>query len=166
VVILLNEIHADPHPERGDANGDGTRHSDDDEFLEFVNVSGEVLDLSGWTIHDGVRSRHTFPSGTNLSPGCAVVVFGGGTPSGAFGGSVVQTTGSLGLNNKGDTVSLYDKEGKVRVIYTYGSEANHDQSLTRQPDIFGPFVKHGEVIVDVLFSPGVKADGTPFGSCP
>ncbi len=166
VVIILNEIHADPHPELGDANGDGIRHSDDDEFLEFVNVSGEVLDLSGWTIYDGVRRRHTFPSGTSLSEGCAVIIFGGGSPSGFFGGSLVQTTNSLGLNNRGDTVALYDREGNVRARYTYGSEANHDQSLTRCPDIFGPFVKHGEVVEDVLFSPGVKSDGTSFGSCP
>lgn len=166
MVILLNEIHADPHPEDGDANGDGTRHSDDDEFLEFVNISGGVLDISGWTVHDETRRRHTFSPGTHLSDGCAVVVFGGGSPSGAFGGSLVQTAGSLGLNNRGDTVILFDDEGRVRAYYAYGSEADHDQSLTRYPDLFGSFLRHGEVIEGVLFSPGVKVNGTPFGSCP
>jgi len=166
VLIVLNEIHADPHPQDGDANGDGTRHSDDDEFLEFVNVSGGALDLSGWAIHDGVGEKHRFPEGTALYEGCAVVVFGGGTPSGDFGGSLVQTTGTLGLNNGGDTIILYDGEGRERVFVSYGSEGGHDQSLTRQPELIGGFEKHSEVQEGVLFSPGVMVDGSAFGSCP
>jgi len=44
--ILLNEIHADPDLILGDANNDGQIHSDDDEFLEFVNFGENDLDLS------------------------------------------------------------------------------------------------------------------------
>lgn len=166
VVIVLNEIHADPHPEEGDANGDGVRSSDDDEFLEWVNVSGGTLDLSGWRIHDGQGQRFRFPAGTMLSDHCPVVVFGGGNPAGGFGGSLILTAGSLGLNNRGDSVTLFDDQGRARAYHTYGREGGDDQSLTRWPDLGGPFVKHGEVREGTLFSPGWTAGGAAFGSCP
>ena len=68
---------------------------------------------------------------------CSVVVFGGGTPTGTFGGSVVQTasSGALGLNNAGDTVTLLSPDMLTSIAYTYGSEGGNDQSLTRDPDI-------------------------------
>ncbi|MHC4093923.1 MAG: lamin tail domain-containing protein, partial [Planctomycetota bacterium] len=100
--MLINEIHADPAADLpGDANGDGVRDSSDDEFVEIYNNTGGDLDISGWELADGFGFRHEFPGGTMIAPACAVVVFGGGSPTGAFGGAVVQTasTGSLGLNN-------------------------------------------------------------------
>ncbi len=166
VLITLNEIHADPHPDEGDANRDGVRDSGEDEFLEFVNLSGRPVDISGWTVYDGVKLRHTIPSGTVLEDHCPLVLFGGGTPSGSFGGGVVQTAGYLALNNDGDTIILYDDQGKVRAAYTYGSEGGKDQSLTRYPDLAGAFVKHTDAEEDRLFSPGVQTNGAPFGGCP
>ncbi|MEZ4639565.1 MAG: lamin tail domain-containing protein [Caldilineaceae bacterium] len=77
---IINEIHADPDPDFGDANGDGTVDSDDDEFVEIVNATGVLADIGGWTLADAVQIRFTFPAGTVLAPGCAVVVFGGGRP--------------------------------------------------------------------------------------
>ena len=74
------KIHADPDPILGDANNDGRIHSDDDEFLEFVNIGEIDLDLSGWTVSDLLKPRYIFPDGTILKMGCAAVVFGGGDP--------------------------------------------------------------------------------------
>ncbi len=169
-VIIINEIHADPDPILGDSNRDGEVSSDDDEFLEFVNVSGEVLDISGWQVFDEIRHRYTFPDETLLSPGCGLVLFGGGEPWGDFGGSQVFTAGSLGLNNTGDLVILLGKDGVVRGTVRYGSEGNHDQSLTRNPDLYGPLplVLHSQVpgAGSALFSPGTRIDRTVFGSCP
>lgn len=168
--ILLNEIHADPDPILGDANNDGQVHNNDDEFLEFVNTKDVDLDLSGWTINDSLRTRFIFPDGSVLKSGCAVVVFGGGDPQGDFGGSQVFTTGSLGLNNTGDTISLRDGGGEERLFYQYGSEGGENQSLTRSPDIDGdlPLILHSELAGSngVLFSPGFMLDGSVFRECP
>jgi len=168
--ILLNEIHADPDLIRGDANNDGQIHSDDDEFLEFVNIGEYDLDLSGWSISDSLRLRYIFPDGTILYRGCAMVVFGGGEPQSDFGGSLIFSASSLSLNNAGDEISLFDESGEERLFYQYGSEGGENQSLTRSPDIMGtlPLVLHGEVDESNgdLYSPGVMLDGSVFEDCP
>jgi hypothetical protein len=169
-VIIINEIHADPDPVRGDSNQDGVVSSDDDEFLEIVNISDRVLDLSGWQVYDEIRLRYTFPGGTSLSPGCGLVLFGGGKPSGEFGGSLIFTAGSLGLNNTGDLVILLGSNGVEMGAVRYGPEGNKNQSLTRYPDLFGPLplVMHSQVpgAGSAIYSPGTKTDSTVFGSCP
>ena len=169
---VVNEIHADPASDlSGDANGDGTRHSSQDEFVEIVNVSGSDADISGWTVSDGYGVRHTFPAGTVVPDQCSIVVFGGGTPTGVFGNSVVQTAsgGSLGLNNGGDGVFLND--GSIDVATAgYGGEGGDNQSLTLDPDITGtpPHVKHTVATGSggALYSPGTNVDGTVFAGCP
>ena len=167
--MVINEIHADPASGlAGDANGDGTRDSSDDEFVEIYNASGGDLDLNGWTLSDGFGLRHTFPGGSVVMAGCSVVVFGGPTPTGTFGGSLVQTASStaLGLNNSGDTVTLNDGTTDI-AIQTYGSEGGDNQSLTRDPDITGAFVKHSVATGSggSLWSPGTMIDGSAFGGC-
>ncbi|MHC4317684.1 MAG: lamin tail domain-containing protein [Planctomycetota bacterium] len=168
--MVINEIHADPASGlAGDANGDGVRDSSDDEFVEIYNNTGGDLDLTGWEVADGYSVRHAFPGGTIVGGGCAVVVFGGGTPTGVFGGTVVQTasTGALGLNNGGDTVTLIDGDGIIVAEVTYGGEGGDNQSLTRDPDVYGDFVKHTEATGSggTLYSPGTLVDGSPFPGC-
>ncbi|MFZ6029417.1 MAG: lamin tail domain-containing protein [Chloroflexota bacterium] len=167
--LVINEIHADPHDNAGDANGDGLVDNADDEFIEIVNTSGEPIDLSGWSIEDGVSLRHTFPVSSVLPADCALVVFGGGTISGTFGGSLVYTATekALGLNNDGDTVTLYDTGASAVISHTYGSIANDGQAITRAPDITGLFAKHGLLAAAAgrRFSPGTRLDGSPFPGC-
>jgi hypothetical protein len=167
---VINEILADPDPIRGDSNRDGVISSDDDEFLELVNISDQALDLSGWMVWDGVRLRFTFPEGTILGPGCGLVIFGGGQPTGDFGRSLIFTAGSLGLNNRGDVISLQDPDGIEMAGLSYGPEGDQDQSLTRYPDLFGPLplVTHSQLpqAGGELFSPGTRIDGSAFGRCP
>ena len=169
--LVINEIHADPDSVLGDANGDGVVDVQDDEFVEIVNLSGSIVDISGWTLNDLVGVRHTFPAGTLVQDECALLVFGGGVPSGDFGGSLVQTSSNhlLGLNNTGDSLTLYDLTATAVLSYTYGSEGGDNQSLTRDPDITGldPLVKHSTATGSNgrLFSPGTRIDGTGFGGC-
>jgi len=163
--ITINEIHADPDATiAGDANGDGTRNSGQDEFIEFVNTGSTAADLGGYTISDGASLRHTIPTGTVIAPGEVLVVFGGGTPTGTFNGATVQTasSGALGLNNGGDTITLADAGGAVVVSETYGSEAGNNQSITRDPSLTGPFVEHltAAGANGAIFSPGELLDGT------
>ncbi|MCB1055776.1 MAG: lamin tail domain-containing protein [Acidobacteria bacterium] len=176
---VINEIHADPSADGdctgfglpagcGDANGDGTVSSTADEFVELVNVSGAAQDISGWTVSDGVGVRHTFPTGTVVPDQCAVVVFGGPSPTGGFGGAVTQiaSSGTLGLNNGGDSVVLSDAGANPVTSTGYGSEGGNNQSLTLSPDVTGTsFVLHTTAVAGVLFSPGTQADGTLFAGC-
>jgi hypothetical protein len=170
-ILVINEIHADPDPTLGDANGDGRVDNGEDEFIEIVNITGAPVDLGGWAIYDAVGLRHAFPSGSLVPDQCSVVVFGGGQPAGVFGGSLVQiaSKGTLGLNNDGDILRLLDAEGTEILIYTYGIEGGDDQSITRDPDITGsePLVKHSIASSSdgSLFSPGTRMDGTAFLGC-
>ena len=162
--LIINEVLADPPMDlAGDANGDGVRSFTDDEFVELVNVSAEALDLSGYTISDGVRIRFTFPAGTTLAAGSVAVIFGGGD----VGSFSVATTGTLfaadaglALTNTGDSVILADADGNVVDQMTYGSEGGQDRSLTRAVDADpeATFIAHP----DVAFSPGFKSDGSEF----
>ena len=85
--IIINEVLYDPPSgSAGDANGDGTRDANDDEFIEFVNTSTTSLDLSGYELYDGLAlrtatPRHIFPAGSILGPDSALVIFGGGNPT-------------------------------------------------------------------------------------
>ncbi|HEX8493428.1 MAG TPA: Ig-like domain-containing protein [Pyrinomonadaceae bacterium] len=179
VPLVINEILADPPGAVatdliGDANRDGVRDGDDDEFVELVNNSNASVDISGVIIADATSNRFTFPANTILAAGRAVVIFGGGTPPAndpAFGGALIFTTSSLGLNNTGDTVTVKLPVSGTDVViatYTYGAEAGVDQSITRSPDITGsPLVKHLDEVPNAQgrrFSPGTRVDGTPFGS--
>lgn len=169
--IILNEICYDPSNNglEGDTNGDGTYAQSEDEFLEFVNLSSQEVDMSGYMVFDtealnSGEPRHTFPAGSLVPAGGAIVVFGGGSPSGSFGGAVIQTstTGNMNLNNAGDIMTLTDPNGEAVISFDIEPLSNNpNESYTRNPDITGDFVQHGDV-TDVLFSPGTRLDGTPF----
>jgi len=165
VLLVINEINADPDTGSGDANNDGEISSDDDEFVEIVNTGSTDFDLSGYSVLDETTTRHTFPEGTILAPNQAILVFGGGDPQGNFGGALVQTTTSLGLNNSADTVTLQDATSTEVASVTYGSEGGNDQSITRDPDLTGAFVQHTSATGagTAQYSPGTQVDGTPFG---
>lgn len=169
--VVIHEIHADPHPSAGDANGDGSISSTQDEFVELANTTWEEVDISGWTLSDGVGVRHVFAAGTVVPPREAVVVFSGGAPSGAFGNAgasglvFTASTGSLGLNNTGDTLTLADASSATVQVVSFGSEGGKDESLTRSPDLTNaPLVAHtGVSATGARWSPGTWAsDGGAF----
>ncbi|MDY2587093.1 lamin tail domain-containing protein [Winogradskyella aquimaris] len=161
--IVINEILADSNVI--DANGDGTPSATDDEFVELVNNEIFAVDITGYTLSDGVSVRHTFGS-VVIPAGGSVVVFGGGTPTGISGISTVASTGGLGLNNGGDTVTLEDTSSNVVATYSYGSEGGNDQSLGRNEDLFGAFVQHTSIQTNpVTASPGLyNTSGLPFST--
>lgn len=190
IPLVINEVGADVPPDNaatpaieGDANRDGVRDAADDEFVELFNNSEQPLDISGVVIADTTSNRFTFPANTILASGRAVIVFGGGAPPAsdpAFGGSAIFVASALGLNDTGDTVQLKLPVGgsDVSIVsLNYGGTspvpAPSNQSLTRSPDAEvnqagGAFVAHQNVAESSgrVFSPGTRADGTPFGSAP
>jgi hypothetical protein len=153
--LVINEILADPDGTTGDANGDGTVDAEDDEFVEIINISGSTINLGGYTLRDGFDTRHTFADPTDLPAGHSITVFGGGTPTNIPGFSVVASSGALGLNNGGDVVTLQDGSSTTIDSHTYAGEAGDNQSIAREPDITGGFVKHTTIVTNsVAFSPG------------
>jgi uncharacterized protein (TIGR03437 family) len=176
--LMINEILSDP-PDgpAGDTNHDGVRESSADEFIELVNSTERDLDLSGYQLQsrsiNGTADvvRHRFASGTVLSAGTSIVVFGGGSPDAAspvFGGSQVvkASTGGLSLANSGGVVTIRNGSGAKVTSVTYGSATN--QSLTRSPDISGSFSLHAVAPGSDgrSYSPGTRVGGDRFFATP
>jgi endonuclease/exonuclease/phosphatase family metal-dependent hydrolase len=136
------------------------------EFVEVVNVGTGALDLSGWTVSDAASLRHTFPSGTTLAAGAAVVVFAGaaGVPAGTPG-AVIASTGSLGLSNSGDTVTLKNAAGTAvdTAVLSSSLSGTDGVSANRSPDASagGAWVLHTSVS-GLTSSPGRRASGAAF----
>ena len=153
--VIVNEVLA---------NEPGTNVAG--EFVELVNVGTAAADLSGWKVADAALVRHTFPSGTTLAAGQALVVFAGsaGIPAGTPG-AVVASTGSLGLSNSGDTVTLKDAAGTTVDTATLGSPlcGTDGVSANRSPDASSgaTFVLHTGVS-SLASSPGRRASGAAF----
>jgi hypothetical protein len=169
--LLLNEVLYDPSNSGldGDANGDGEYVHNDDEFVELVNVSNSNLDISGYEFYDNANlmsgmPNHIVPPGTVLSPMKAYVVFGGGNPTGDFGGAIVHTASAsvLNLNNSSDTLTIKNDIGETIIVFDIEALSNNpNESYSRFPDICGDFVQHNSTSLG-LFSPGTKSNGDPF----
>ena len=169
--LLLNEILYDPSNSGldGDANGDGEYVHNDDEFVELVNVSNSNLDISGYEFYDNANlmsgmPNHIVPPGTVLPPMKAYVVFGGGNPTGDFGGAIVHTASAsvLNLNNSSDTLTIKNDIGETIIVFDVEALSNNpNESYSRLPDICGDFVQHNSTSLG-LFSPGTKSNGDPF----
>jgi|GEM_PF-709819 uncharacterized protein YjdB len=168
--LIINEVLYDPSNSSldGDANGDGIYSQEGDAFIEFFNDGFSNLDVSGYQIWDDTTSGslvYVIPSGTIIGPKGALVVFGGGTPAGNFGGALVLAdTGSegLSLNNSGEVIIIKNAAGNT--MLTFDSDAlsgNPNESYTRNPDITGNFEQHNDNTL-LLFSPGTKIDGSSF----
>jgi endonuclease/exonuclease/phosphatase family metal-dependent hydrolase len=153
--VFINEVLA--NEPGSDVNG---------EFVELVNAGGTAADLSGWTVSDSTGVRHTFASGTTLAAGAAIVVFGGaaGIPAG-LSNAVGASTGTLGLGNSGDTVTVKSSAGTTVNTTTYPSSlASTDAvSMNRSPDgsSGGTFVLH-TTLSSAASSPGKRVNGTAF----
>ena len=142
--IVINEILADPPAGLlGDANADGVGSITQDEFVEFFNPTTNVIDISGWSLSDAVKTRHIFTSGSIFQPRGVLVVFGGGHPQLPDIDWFTASTGMLGLNNDTDIITLLDQNGETIDQVTYGREAGQDQSVARSPEGTGNiFVQH------------------------
>ena len=138
--LIINEFLADPASDNasttdvveGDANGDGVRDAQADEFVELLNVGRDTLDLTGWRLGDDERVNFTFPAGYRLAPLEFVVVFGGGDVTGFPGYDADPTKTRVfapgdsignGLANGGETIVLLSPDGSADTYVSYGSRA-------------------------------------------
>ncbi len=177
--ILFNEVLADGST-NGDPNQDGTKDPIEDEFVELVNVSNEILDLSDWMVVENDWEewlpRHTFPAGTTLGPLDAIVLFGGGDAPESTDGIFYACSNAedpgipfgLDLDDTGDLVRLVDTDLLTVAVFAYGDAGGNpavsDESLSRDPDLTGAFVPHSSAdgADGAVFSPGTRVDGSPF----
>jgi cysteine-rich repeat protein len=164
--LAINEVMSGDN--MSDTNCDGAVTGTLDEFIEIVNVSSKVLDLTGVTIHDALYLRHAFAAAATgslmLAPGKSVVVWAGGAPACAgVTNWFTASSGQLGLNDAGDTVTLKDAQMATLATTTLPA-ATLNVSFNRSPDVVGTsYVNHNTLNGAVgAFSPGTKADGTAF----
>ena len=156
--LHIEEIHADPaSSEQGDANGDGTRHSREDEFIELVNRGDQPIDLSGYLLSDddvALDKMFSFPGGTIIAPGERIILFGGGQPQG-IPGQVYTDDGSIGngLTNSGDIIVLIDPASRDTLLIVAFESNAKDQSLVQQD---GTWVGHSTLYTG-RFSPGAAS---------
>jgi hypothetical protein len=155
--VILNEILAN---EPGSATSG--------EFIELVNIGGSPADIGGWVILDATSVRHTFPAGTMLGVGKAIAVFSGasGIPPGTPN-AVAASTGTLSLNNGGDTVTVRtstaaNAETIDTYSYTSGQAAKDGVSINRSPDASTGSFEFHTTLSSLGASPGTRVDGSAF----
>ena len=132
--IAVNEFLANPLTL--DANGDGNLSSTDDEYVEIVNLRATPADLTGFILRDGNTDRHTFPNPTTVPAGSAIVIFGGGTPTGfaavhTTGHAQVASSGGLGLNNPASAASPETIEVVDATATTTIAQSEYDFNQTQ-----------------------------------
>ncbi|MCY0997742.1 lamin tail domain-containing protein [Myxococcus sp. MISCRS1] len=136
------------------------------EFVELVNTGTASLSIAGWTVSDAASVRHTFPSGTTVPAGGVIVVFGGaaGIPSGTPN-AVGASTGTLGLSNSGDTVTVKNASGTVvdTAVLSSAMSGTDGVSANRSPDLgsAATFVLHTS-LSSLTSSPGRRVSGAAF----
>lgn len=141
------------------------------QFVEVVNGSADIVDLSGWMLNDlsgynGQTPRHYFEAWTLLGPGSVRVVYSGASaiPQGASNAEPA-SSGGLFFNkgtSGGDFVYLQNSWGQV-VDSTSYTESTEAVSYTRSPENrTGTFVLHDTLPPGLGSSPGRRSDGGTF----
>ena len=166
--VVINEVLADPPSgDAGDANRDGTRDSNKDEFVEILNTGSDTIKIGGWKLTDrkpDSKGPFAFPPNTKIAPGEYIVLFGGGgTPkecsvSPVFG-KVCFDDGKIGggLSNSNDAVFLINPASNDTIASAeWGKEGGKKQSLVRFPEGTGRWVLHSDDPGKGLFSPGKR----------
>ncbi len=149
--VFMNEIRYD-EPGSDYAN----------EFVELVNGGEVAVNLAGWTLQDEEAARYTFPPGTSLAPGKALVVFGTASAAAASGAPNAIGGSSLNLFPE-DSVILKDPFGVVVDSFSWTTSPGDGVSVNRAPDAqdVGVWGSHLD-LADAFSSPGRHADGTDF----
>jgi hypothetical protein len=153
--LVFNEIHAHP---TSDANNNGFVQTVSDEFVEIINAGSDKVDISNWIFADFGQDRHIVSSNTSLGTREPLVIFGGNTPVGDFGGAEVQvaTSGSISLSNSGENI-YFKTSAQDTILYIRYDGGFTGVSINLNPDITGSiYLDHSTIdTVDFsVFSPG------------
>ena len=146
--LVINEVL--PNPSGTDSGN---------EYVEFFNPGPALVDVSGWSLEDGIRVRHVFPPGSVIAPGAYLVVYDDGDHSDVVG-AVNSSTGTLSLNNGDEVLGLFDADGELRDLVAW-TDAPDGTALVRE--IEGDSESDLVVHPDPFQTPGGPADGGPYG---
>ncbi len=163
--LVFNEIHAHP---TADANNNGSVQTVSDEFVEIVNTGSDPLNISDWIFSDSGQDRHVINSKTTLLPNQPLVIFGGDTPTGDFGGAEVQvaSSGSMSLSNSGENI-YFKTSAQDTILHIDFPGGFTGESINLTPDLIGStYVAHSsaDTVDHSVFSPGADIFGNPFFS--
>jgi hypothetical protein len=122
-LLHFTELHYNPATAQG---------SDSDfEFLELYNPHAFEVDLSGWSLSEGLN--YAFPDGTAMAPGEYLVVAANAITYAGLGYPVYDW-GSGGLHNSGELLAIRAPDGTVVESVVYSDTGEWDTA----PDGQGP----------------------------
>lgn len=129
--VVINELMASNASTIADPQGDY------DDWIELLNVSDEVVDLSGMHLSDNPAKplKWRFPDGIQLDPGEYLLVW-----ADEDGGDEPGLHANFKLSRRGETVWLYDTDERGNQLLdsiSFGAQYE-DVSFGRYPDGFGP----------------------------
>ena len=190
--LVLTEVLYDPansftgarDQTDGDANCDcdfagGTTCSvpnstGNNEFIEFVNVGSNAVDLQGVVVTVGGSPVHTFEAGACLNPGQAALLFRAAPDTVACPalGAALTVVTSFVLTNAGSSVALSHPTlapagFNLGSITWLESSAASDVSLIRDPELTGVLVVAFDTVSGGTArrqSPGTCTDGASFST--
>ena len=145
--LVISEVY--PNPARGDAgdiNGDGGRHTYQDEFVEVANLGDQSIDIGGYFLGDDdvpVEKLFRFPDNTVLDTQSVVVLFGGGDMP--VTKRIFADDGRIGdgLSNGGDTVLLLAPDSSTVIASMTYDTSTQGVSFVRDDD--GNYLLHNQI---------------------
>ncbi|QDT07270.1 putative deoxyribonuclease RhsB [Rubripirellula lacrimiformis] len=92
----------------------------DAQYIELANVGSSPVNLSEWTIQDGLELR--IPAGVTLDPGAIAVFANNPTAFESAYGTAISLAGTFNgsLDPSGETLTLQRADGSVADVVTYG----------------------------------------------
>ncbi len=91
------------------------------EFVVLQNLSQAAVDVGGWFIRDARGVPLVMPYDATIPPGGRLRIYTG--PGTDGGGNVYCNRRRAVLNNKGDTLTLFDRSGTLIQRFSYGDAA-------------------------------------------
>lgn len=95
--------------------------SESDEYIELLNNSIHVADISGWTISAGNDVTFTFPQNSHIHPDTKIRVYTNEVHS-IYGGYSFERKQAI-WNNKEDIAEVFDYKGNAVCQKAYGNKA-------------------------------------------
>ena len=145
--LVISEVHPNPAwGDAGDTNGDGVRHTYQDEFVEVANLGEQAIDIGGYFLGDDdapINRLFRFPDNTVLDTQAVVVLFGGGEMP--VSDRIFADDGRIGdgLSNWSDTVQLLAPDSSTVVASMVYERSTRGVSYARNED--GDYLLHNQI---------------------